>query len=57
MRNVPPGRSEPDRVRDAFGEAHYEHLVALKDIHDPHNLFHHNQNVRPSKPVGERSLA
>jgi FAD/FMN-containing dehydrogenase len=44
---------EPDRVRDAYGAATYDRLVALKDAYDPHNLFRLNQNVRPT----ERLLA
>jgi FAD/FMN-containing dehydrogenase len=46
-----------DRVRDAFGEAKYERLVALKDRYDPDNLFRLNQNIKPSKPAGEPALA
>lgn len=37
-----------DRVRDAFGAAKYERLVALKDRYDPGNLFRLNQNIKPS---------
>jgi FAD/FMN-containing dehydrogenase len=48
---------EPDRVRDAFGEAKYARLVALKDRYDPENLFHLNQNIQPSRPVGEPAVA
>lgn len=37
-----------DKVRDAFGAATYERLVAVKDRYDLDNVFHLNQNVRPS---------
>ena len=39
---------EADRVHDAYGQAKFERLVALKDKYDPENLFHVNQNIRPS---------
>jgi FAD/FMN-containing dehydrogenase len=48
---------EADRVRDAFGEAKYERLVALKDKYDPENLFRGNQNIKPSRATGEPALA
>ncbi len=38
-----------DRVREGYGTAKYERLVALKDRYDPDNLFHLNQNIRPSR--------
>ena len=37
-----------DRVREGYGEAKHERLVALKDRYDPDNLFRLNQNIRPS---------
>lgn len=37
-----------DKVKAAFGAANYDRLVAVKDRYDPDNLFHLNQNVRPS---------
>jgi len=40
--------AETDKVRAAFGEATYDRLVAVKDRYDPDNVFHLNQNVRPS---------
>jgi FAD/FMN-containing dehydrogenase len=43
-----------DRVREGYGDAKYERLVALKDRYDPDNLFRLNQNIRPS-PRGSRS--
>lgn len=37
-----------DRVRQAYGEATWDRLVALKRHYDPANVFHLNQNVDPS---------
>ena len=48
---------ETDRLRDAYGDAKYERLVALKDRYDPDNLFHMNQNIKPSRQAGEPALA
>jgi hypothetical protein len=48
---------EANRVRDAYGAEKYERLVALKDKYDPDNLFRLNQNIKPSKHVGEPALA
>ena len=36
-----------DQIQAAFGSG-YKRLVELKDKYDPHNLFRHNQNIRPS---------
>lgn len=41
------GDEEPDRVREAYGDAVYGRLVDVKTTYDPDNVFHHNQNIRP----------
>ena len=38
-----------DRVREGYGEAKFDRLVALKDRYDPDNLFRLNQNIKPSR--------
>jgi FAD/FMN-containing dehydrogenase len=48
---------EPDRVRDAYGDAKYERLVGLKDRYDPDNLFHLNPNIEPSRQAGAAAPA
>ena len=40
-----------ERVRSFYGEATYARLVEVKDRWDPHNVFRHNQNIRPSVPA------
>ena len=37
-----------DRVREAYGAATWDRLVALKRRVDPSNVFHLNQNIDPS---------
>ncbi len=36
-----------ERVRQAYGDAKYERLSALKRTYDPSNFFRLNQNIRP----------
>jgi FAD/FMN-containing dehydrogenase len=42
------GDEGPDRVREAYGDSVYQRLVHVKTRYDPNNVFHHNQNIRPS---------
>ncbi|MGA9858558.1 MAG: BBE domain-containing protein [Solirubrobacteraceae bacterium] len=44
-------------MREAFGAEKYARLLALKDRYDPDNLFRLNQNIVPSRQVGEPALA
>jgi FAD/FMN-containing dehydrogenase len=37
-----------ERVHDAYPPATYARLVALKNRYDPTNLFHLNQNIKPT---------
>jgi FAD/FMN-containing dehydrogenase len=39
---------DTERLRDAYGAETYDRLVAAKDRWDPDNVFHLNQNIRPS---------
>jgi FAD/FMN-containing dehydrogenase len=45
--NHPGFDEEEDLVKKAYGD-NYDRLVALKDKYDPDNLFHMNQNIKPS---------
>ncbi|MFD8751226.1 BBE domain-containing protein [Kitasatospora sp. NPDC059577] len=36
-----------DKVREVYGDARYRRLAAVKETYDPHNVLHHNQNIRP----------
>jgi hypothetical protein len=42
------GDEDPERVREAYGDSVYDRLVDVKTTYDPDNIFHHNQNIRPS---------
>ncbi|MGE8454087.1 MAG: BBE domain-containing protein [Pseudomonadales bacterium] len=33
----------------AYGE-NFDRLVQVKTRYDPHNLFRHNQNIKPAAP-------
>ena len=39
---------DTDQLRSAYGGDTYDRLVAVKDRFDPDNVFHLNQNIRPS---------
>ncbi len=46
------GQEGVDRVKEAYGAAKYERLVALKNKYDPTNLFRLNQNIKPKGQGG-----
>jgi hypothetical protein len=41
------GDEDTGRVREAYGDAVYNRLVDVKNMYDPDNVFHYNQNIRP----------
>jgi FAD/FMN-containing dehydrogenase len=45
---------ERARVEAAYGP-NMQRLVAIKKRYDPHNLFHHNQNIHPEASQAARS--
>ena len=46
-REVLGADEDPGRVREAYGDAIYDRLAAVKAKYDPDNVFHHNQNIGP----------
>jgi hypothetical protein len=42
-----------DRVRAAYTPEDWGRLVALKDEHDPHNIFRFNRNIPPTRENGQ----
>lgn len=40
--------NEGERIREVYPTATYDRLVALKHQYDPTNLFHRNQNIKPT---------
>jgi FAD/FMN-containing dehydrogenase len=42
------GAEGDERIRSAYPHGAYERLAAIKQRHDPTNLFRRNQNVRPA---------
>jgi FAD/FMN-containing dehydrogenase len=42
------GQEGDARVRQAYGGATYDRLVALKNTYDPTNIFRFNQNIKPT---------
>ena len=42
------GDEDPDRVREAYGDAVYDRLADVKTAYDADIVFHHNQNIRTS---------
>jgi FAD/FMN-containing dehydrogenase len=48
--NFLSGDEETGRVREAYGDSVYDRLVEVKARYDPDNVFHHNQNIAPTRP-------
>jgi hypothetical protein len=46
-----------ERVRKSYGPEKYARLVELKDKYDPTNMFHLNQNIKPSTEAMARAEA
>ena len=46
------GDEDPNRVREAYGDAVYSRLVDVKSVYDPDNVFRNNQNIRPRVASG-----
>jgi hypothetical protein len=44
-----------ERVRNSYGPEKYARLVELKDKYDPTNMFHLNQNIKPSTEAMARA--
>ena len=44
--------ASPERVKASYAPEDYERLVALKDRHDPNNVFRFNRNIPPSQNGG-----
>jgi FAD/FMN-containing dehydrogenase len=42
------GEEGEDRVRAAYGDAHYARLAELKRKYDPENILRSNQNIQPT---------
>jgi FAD/FMN-containing dehydrogenase len=51
--NFMEGDPSGDRVRAAYTAEDWKRLVALKDEHDPRNLFRFNRNIPPTREKGQ----